>query len=312
MISFQSYIGSAYASHPVRWVETPESARAAYAADQASGKAVEKTVDPDLGKPRNESGDVLDISPETQRVAELNRPNTRNSSDDTKTNSEAKTGQTENLVTVGGESPSKMAATEKLTQELTPEEQQKVAQLKVRDQEIRTHEMAHVMAGGQYVTSGPSYEYEVGPDGKGYAVAGSVGIDTSPVSGDPEATISKMQTVIAAAMAPASPSGQDHKVAAAARQKESEARLELSKMHLEEQAAQKEQPEEYQEVAAFSIVRAADKMAESPTKTDSPENIVMPSLVQTQTKSGADAAASSAYKALSTMTLATPRFSAFA
>ena len=36
---------------------------------------------------------------------------------------------------------------------------------------------------------GASYEYDNGPDGKRYAVGGEVSIDTSTVSGDPQATI---------------------------------------------------------------------------------------------------------------------------
>lgn len=59
--------------------------------------------------------------------------------------------------------------------------------------------MAHQTAGGPY-TGGASYDYEVGPDGKRYAVAGEVPIDYGPVPGDPQATVEKMQTVIAAAM----------------------------------------------------------------------------------------------------------------
>jgi hypothetical protein len=55
--------------------------------------------------------------------------------------------------------------------ELTPEEQEKVKKLKARDTEVRAHERAHVSAGGQYVRGGARFEYEVGPDGRKYAVA---------------------------------------------------------------------------------------------------------------------------------------------
>lgn len=101
-------------------------------------------------------------------------------------------------------------------QGLTEEEKQRVAELKKRDAEVRAHEAAHVAAGGRYVRGAASFEYESGPDGKKYAVGGEVSIDTSAVSGDPQATIQKMRTVRAAALAPASPSGQDRAVAAAA------------------------------------------------------------------------------------------------
>ncbi|HDZ49271.1 hypothetical protein LCGC14_0185350 [marine sediment metagenome] len=119
---------------------------------------------------------------------------------------------------------------------MAPEEIQLLEQLKQTDREVRQHEMAHQIAGGAY-TGGASYEYEVGPDGKRYAVAGEVPIDYGPVPGDPQATIEKMQTVIAAAMAPADPSPKDHQVAAQARQYLLEAKLEASMQRSEMEQA---------------------------------------------------------------------------
>lgn len=52
-------------------------------------------------------------------------------------------------------------------------------------------------------------------------------IDVAPVEGDPEATIAKLDVVIAAALAPAKPSAQDRKVAAAAVAARNLARAEL-------------------------------------------------------------------------------------
>lgn len=117
--------------------------------------------------------------------------------------------------------------------ELNQEDQQVVQELKQRDQEVRTHEHAHVAAGGQYVRGGVQYEYQTGPDGKRYAVGGEVSIDTSPVSGDPEATIRKAQTIRRAALAPAQPSAQDRRAAAAASQMEMKARQEMMAEKLE-------------------------------------------------------------------------------
>ncbi|MBZ5488756.1 hypothetical protein HW452_14610 [Halomonas aquamarina] len=110
---------------------------------------------------------------------------------------------------------------------LAPEEVQLLEQLKQTDRAVRQHEMAHQIAGGAY-TGGASYEYETGPDGKRYAVAGEVPIDYGPVRGDPQATIEKMQTVIAAALAPADPSPKDLQIAAQARQYLLEAKLEAA------------------------------------------------------------------------------------
>lgn len=110
---------------------------------------------------------------------------------------------------------------------LTPEQQAQIAELKARDQEVRQHEAAHAGRGGAYAGS-PSFTYTTGPDGKQYATGGEVSIDVSPVSGDPAATIQKLRTVIAAALAPADPSGQDQAVAAQAQAALARAQAELA------------------------------------------------------------------------------------
>jgi hypothetical protein len=86
--------------------------------------------------------------------------------------------------------------------------------------------MAHIAAGGQYVRGGANFEYQTGPDGKRYAVGGEVSIDTSGVSGDPDATMRKMQVVRKAALAPAKTSAQDRSVAASASHKQNKAKQE--------------------------------------------------------------------------------------
>ncbi len=119
--------------------------------------------------------------------------------------------------------------------ELTDEEKQQVQKLEVRDREVRAHEMAHIAAGGQYVRGGANFEYQTGPDGKRYAVGGEVSIDSSEVSGDPEATVRKMQVVRKAALAPAQPSAQDRAVAAQASQTQVQARAEIREEAVAEQ-----------------------------------------------------------------------------
>lgn len=100
--------------------------------------------------------------------------------------------------------------------ELTPEEEKAVEKLKARDREVRQHEQAHIAASGGNARGGASYEYQVGPDKKQYAVGGHVNIDVSAVSGNPQATLQKAMAVQRAASAPAEPSGADRAVAAAA------------------------------------------------------------------------------------------------
>lgn len=111
--------------------------------------------------------------------------------------------------------------------QLTEEEQKVVRELQQRDQEVRRHEAAHAAAGGQYAGA-PTYTYQRGPDGRQYAVGGSVSIDTAPVKGDPEATLQKARQIRAAALAPADPSGQDKSVAAAASALERQAQAEIA------------------------------------------------------------------------------------
>jgi hypothetical protein len=111
--------------------------------------------------------------------------------------------------------------------ELTPEEQKRVEELKKIDAKVRAHEMAHIAAGGGLVRGGASYNYEIGPDGKQYAVGGEVKIDMSANPDDPEGTIQKMQQVRRAALAPADPSPQDRSVAQQATNIESQMRAKL-------------------------------------------------------------------------------------
>lgn len=128
----------------------------------------------------------------------------------------------------------------KQEQKLAEQEQQEVAQikeLKARDTEVHIHEQAHASVGGQYAGS-PSYEYQRGPDGTNYAVGGEVQIDVAEVAGDPRATIEKMQTVRAAALAPAEPSGADRAIAADATQKLAAAQAELSNVNNDEQGGE--------------------------------------------------------------------------
>lgn len=144
-------------------------------------------------------------------------------------------------------------AKDALGEPLSEAEQDQIAELKKRDQEVRRHEEAHQRVGGQYA-SAPSYEYQKGPDGRNYAVGGQVQIDTSPVPGDPDATIAKMEVVKRAALAPAEPSGQDRAVAAQADAAAQQARQE--KREMERETAQGGDP-------ALTIKAGAPRTADS-------------------------------------------------
>ncbi len=109
--------------------------------------------------------------------------------------------------------------------ELSEKEKKIVEELKRRDEAVRQHEQAHIAAGGSLVRGGANFNYQVGPDGKHYAIGGEVQIDVSPED-TPEATIRKMQQVQRAALAPADPSPQDRAVAAMASRIEAQAAAE--------------------------------------------------------------------------------------
>lgn len=125
------------------------------------------------------------------------------------------------------------------SQEAVFAEQQEIKNLKLRDQEVRSHELAHAAVGGAY-TGAPNYSFSVGPDGKKYAVSGEVSVDLAPVEGNPSATIAKMQKVHAAALAPANPSIQDTRVAASAAKLIAQAQSELSAISLEDPDAKQD------------------------------------------------------------------------
>jgi SprA-related family len=116
---------------------------------------------------------------------------------------------------------------------LTEAERKEVQKLKQRDREVRAHEAAHKAAGGS-IAGAPSFETTTGPDGRSYAVAGEVSIDTSPIPNNPEATIRKLEIVKRAALAPSQPSAQDRQVAADAAAKIQQARIEKREQDAEE------------------------------------------------------------------------------
>lgn len=133
-----------------------------------------------------------------------------------------------------GSKKGSVGSSSKTVLQLTPGEKKQVQELKSRDREVRAHEAAHLAVAGPYATGGASFSYQKGPDGRQYAVGGEVGIDSSEVPNDPQATARKAQTIKRAANAPANPSPQDRRVAAGAAVMEATARQEVSKERAEE------------------------------------------------------------------------------
>ncbi len=175
------------------------------------------------------AADTVELSPAARRLAQQNSEGVSAPL----TTKEAQAEQQGQLDGVDDTAPSEAEDAEEeatasatISAKLSALEHQEVQELKLRDQEVRTHEAAHAAVGGQYAGA-PTLEYETGPDGKRYAVAGEVNIDLSKIAGDPQETIAKMEQIQAAALAPAQPSAQDRRVAARAAQIAAQARMDL-------------------------------------------------------------------------------------
>ncbi|MEE4135142.1 MAG: putative metalloprotease CJM1_0395 family protein [Desulforhopalus sp.] len=120
-----------------------------------------------------------------------------------------------------------MAGAGATNQQLAPRELEQLQQLRQRDREVRAHEQAHVAVAGHYARGGPSYTLQKGPDGNSYAVGGKVNVDLSREN-TPQATLTKMQTIKRAALAPANPSPADRQVASRATQEITRAQREVA------------------------------------------------------------------------------------
>jgi hypothetical protein len=107
-----------------------------------------------------------------------------------------------------------------------PQVQAEIEQLKAIEEKVKAHEAAHKSAGGA-LTGPVSYSYTRGPDNRNYITGGEVQISISPGK-TPQETVSRMQQVIQAALAPADPSPQDRAVAAQAAVQQQEASQELA------------------------------------------------------------------------------------
>ena len=104
---------------------------------------------------------------------------------------------------------------------LSREDEALLQKLKDRDVKVRNHEAAHVMAAGGQAHGLPTYTYQTGPDGKRYAIGGSVNISMLK-TGDAEHDARQAQNAYRAAMATGEPSPRDLQAAMKARMHASE------------------------------------------------------------------------------------------
>ena len=94
---------------------------------------------------------------------------------------------------------------------LNESETRELQRMEARDRLVRTHEGRHAAALGAYAGA-IHYNYQVGPDGRLYALGGYTEVNTMP-SATPEATAAKARIIRNAALAPGAISGTDFMVA---------------------------------------------------------------------------------------------------
>ncbi len=104
-------------------------------------------------------------------------------------------------------------------QQLSEEEQKEIEKIRKNGRNIKRQELVYRAIVGNHVKGAASFEYDLGPDGIKYAVAGHTTIDTRPVINNPEASIRKAQAIKRTKL--------DRSVAVEVEKMEREARLEI-------------------------------------------------------------------------------------
>jgi len=111
----------------------------------------------------------------------------------------------------GSASPRSTAAA-KTPDRLNPEEKAVVDRLRQRDGQVRQEEQAHAAAAGD-LAGAIEYTYQLGPDGRRYAVGGAVPLRANIANVDPAQAARIGARLSAAGQAAANPSGADLAVA---------------------------------------------------------------------------------------------------
>jgi len=127
--------------------------------------------------------------------------------------------------------------------ELSQEDVEKIRELKETDSKVKVHEMAHKTAAGSLAAGGPFYEYEQGPDGVSYAVAGHVPIHL-PETSDPEQALRDSEKASQAALAAGDPSPADRAAAAQFSARAALARQDIAKAQSEKSEGPPHKPDE--------------------------------------------------------------------
>ena len=211
--------------------------------------------DPNQPPPKLLSGDLLRASIDEERQQKAEEANPEKAGE----NASGKEEDQQSAETEQQES--------KDPRQLTEADLARIRQLTLTDTQTRLNEEAHVRVGGQYASS-PAYDFETGPDNRQYAVSGEVTFNSTPIAGNPEATIRKLAVVKRAALAPAEPSPKDRAVATKATQGITQAQAQLRTDQLREEA--KRASEQAQEELERNIAqkKAETEALTNPEKTE--------------------------------------------
>jgi len=142
---------------------------------------------------------------------------------------------------------------------------QVVDNLRTRDTAVRAHEAAHQAAAGG-LAGAMHLDYQMGPDGKSYAVAGDVPVQLGG-GHTPAERLANANRVMRAALAPADPSAQDRSVAAQASALAIEAQRDLSTQGLQKLKEAAGQPHEAADSPAEGAATEASAKGGPPAST---------------------------------------------
>ncbi len=132
---------------------------------------------------------------------------------------------------------------EKVSQDLMDNtDKERIRDLEERDRKVRQREEAHVRAAGLLASGGPKYRYEIGPDGKRYAVEGHTDIKVKE-GNTPEERLKNAKQAERAAQQGGAVTPQSAKVLAEARGEAQKAQQEIeTEQKGEEQESSSSQP----------------------------------------------------------------------
>lgn len=122
-------------------------------------------------------------------------------------------------------------------------EDETLRRLKNRDAHVKAHEASHAGSGGVMTIGAPSYTYQIGPDGKPYAIGGKVTLASRPAS-NPRMAELHARSLKNASLSVDDPSPQDLAAASSAEAMAREARIAAASYKQQEEQQYSKLPNE--------------------------------------------------------------------